>query len=53
MYKNYLIYRQREKRLHLKDKQYAFSLQKIGDFALIRHYREANSGGKITRSKTH
>ena len=32
-YKNYLIYRQSEKRLHLKDKQFAYSVQKTGDFA--------------------
>ena len=32
-YKNYLIYRQSEKRLNLKDKQFAFSVQKTGDFA--------------------
>ena len=31
-YKNYLIYRQSEKRLHLKDEQFAFSVQKTGDF---------------------
>ena len=29
---NYLIYRQSEKRLHLKDKQFDFSVQKTGDF---------------------
>ena len=38
---------------HLKDKQFAFSVQKTGDLLLIRDYREANLGGKITRSKTH
>ena len=32
-YKNYLIYRQSEKPLHLKDKQFVFSVQKTGDFA--------------------
>ena len=32
-YKTYLIYRQCEKRLHLKYKQFAFSVQKTGDFA--------------------
>ena len=32
-YKNYLIYRQSEKRLNLKDKKFAFSVQKTADFA--------------------
>ena len=32
-YKNYLIYRQSEKRLYLKGKQFAFSVQNTGDFA--------------------
>ena len=31
--KNYLINRQSEKRLHLKDKKISFSVQKTGDFA--------------------
>ena len=30
---NYLIYRQSEKRIHLRDKQFAFSVQSSGDFA--------------------
>ena len=31
--RNYLIYRQSEKRIHLKDEQFAFSGQKTGNFA--------------------
>ena len=52
-YKNYQIYRQSEKQLHIKDKNWPFLPKRQPILVLIQHYRETNLGGKITRLKTH